>query len=213
MLATRIYAEPVEVEDRLALFGVTREDFFPIVQQVVAARADTIALDSKMNAGMKAFLAGLRHTRLLFVSKGYVPDDTKNIESSVHPETGVKVIYQNVDLACSVARGPKAISAKGSASDRMIENAQGLLFDLEDIPELYQSSDIDAENSVWFFCVSVDGDDVAAEFSRPARMKNRNFDRFIERILIVQPGEWAVREVDQSPTADDYEFSMSRKEL
>lgn len=213
MLATRIYQAPVEVEDRLAFFGVSKSDFFPIIEQVIAARADTIALDSKMNAGMKAFLAGLRHTRLLFSSKGYIPDDTFNIESSIHPETGIKVIYQNVDIACSLSRSPRAISKKGSASKVMVEDAQGFLFDPDEAPEVFHEEVSNSNESIWYFCVAVNGNEIAAELSCPTQIARNNFDGFIERVFIVKPGEWEVREIENGDAdEDDYQVEISRKE-
>jgi len=145
------------------------------------------------------------------MSKGYIPDSTGRIESSLHPETGVKIVYQNVDLACSKAKGPQAISGKGPAADRMIEKAQGFLFQLDDIPEAINSKVLN--NAVWFLCVAVNGESVTAELSLPVSIENQNFGRFVERIFLVKSGEWDPTKVAPLPSAnDDYELVISRKE-
>jgi hypothetical protein len=66
---------------------------------------------------------------------------------------------------------------------------------------------------VWFFCVSVQGDDVRAELSLPAGVGGGNFDGFIERIFIVREGDWAklsIREEDDSD-APQFEPVVTRK--
>jgi hypothetical protein len=211
MNVCRVYVEPEEVEDRLAPFGVTGPELFSVVQQVVAARANTIAVDAAIAAGTQAYLAGVRHSRLLLIDKGYELDNTGNVESSVHPITGIKIIYQSVDIACSEKRGPRALHGKGPATNRMIEEAQGMLFSIETLPEV-APPDMENNKSIWFLCVSVDGDDVAAELSRPQAVQNNNFKGFSERIFLVQPGDWDLIDVERlTASPDDYEFDISRK--
>ncbi len=50
--------------------------------------------------------------------------------------------------------------------------------------------EVDHKNGMWFFCVSVDGDDVRAELSLSGGLENGNFMPFIERIFILQKDEW-----------------------
>ena len=53
----------------------------------------------------------------------------------------------------------------------------------------------------WFYCVSVNGDDVRAELSRPISVSGGNFEGFYERIFVIRDGEWSG--LDVKPVAGD----------
>ena len=61
-------------------------------------------------------------------------------------------------------------------------------------------------SGVWFYCVSVNGDDVRAELSRPISVGGGNFDGFFERIFIIRQGEWPDLAVMPLPTGGLTEF-------
>lgn len=71
-------------------------------------------------------------------------------------------------------------------------------------------------STVWFLCVSInhqDPDDVRAELALPAAIDRGHFKGFLERIFIVNFGDWNSRgSVAKRPDDDDpYEFSIARK--
>ncbi|KMS53619.1 hypothetical protein V474_22850 [Novosphingobium barchaimii LL02] len=216
MHAVRIFKETAEVADRLAPFGVTAEEFYSVIEAVVAARNDVVAADARTAGGSKAYFAGVRHTRFLFLPKGWDMDSTNGVESVVHRESGISIVYQSVDQACVGIRGPQAISGKGPASEAVIKEAQGGLFKDAELPEVAPEKIAELNRSVWFLCVSVndqDPDDVRAELSLPASIDGGNFKGFLERIFVVRSGDWKSRgPVAKRPDdGDPYEFSIARK--
>lgn len=216
MHAVRIYREPIEVADRLSQFGISVEEVFPLINAVIAARNDVVAVDARTAGGSKAYFAGTRHLRFLFLPKGWEMDSTNGIESVVHPESGIRIVYQSVDQACVGIRGPQAVSGKGPGAKAAIEQAQGLLFREDELPEVAPEKIAKLNSSLWFLCVSVneqDEGDVRAELSLPAAIEGGNFEGFLERIFLVRSGDWkGLSPVVRKPEVDDpYEFSIARK--
>ncbi|NHN89451.1 hypothetical protein [Acetobacter conturbans] len=216
MHATRIYREPNEIVDRLSRFGITAEEIIPVIEAVVAAWNDVVSVDARTAAGTQAYLAGVRHLRFLFLPKGWTIDRKGGVESVLHAESGIRIVYQTVDQACVGIRGPKAINGKGPAAKSAIERSQGILFQEEDLPEVAPEKITALNSSMWFLCVSVrddDEDDVRAELSLPAAIEERNFKGFLERIFIVKSGDWKTRNPGAILPEDEdvYDFSIARK--
>lgn len=224
MQPTIIISDPEQAEDRLKSFGVTKDDIAVVVDAVVAAKGDIIAADAVIAAGTQAYLAGVRHTRLLFLSKGWEKHNESNIEAVKSSENGIRVIYQNVDQACRESVSPQAISGKGTAARRMIE-PQGMLFSPKDLPEMVSPKLFQDETQYWFLCISAawvpseDGSgeriSVAAELSLPAKVEDKNFGGFIERIFIINDENWRSPVLDTSdgPVGDgsEHDFTVPRK--
>lgn len=215
MHAVRIYRDPAEVSDRLSQFGVTADDVIPLIEAVVAARNDVVSADARTAAGTKAYLAGVRHLRFLFLPKGWEADSTDGVESVVQIETGMRIVYQSVESACVGIRGPQPINAKGPAAEHAIKLGQGVLFREEELPEVAPEKIAGLNSMLWFLCVSVndeDDEDVRAELSLPAAIENGHFKGFLERIFIVKGGDWKARSPVVTPEDDSaYEFSIARK--
>lgn len=215
MLASKIYAEEWEIDKRLSEFGLTRSELIEVVRSTLAERLNTVEVDVINAPGMLSYIHGTRHLRFLLLSKGYKIHRGKNVESCVHPETGVKIIFQNVDQAAVTFRGPKAVSGKRSGSAEAIQNAQGSLFSDRDLPEVISPSDLSGlSSSVWYLCVSFDERNVRAELSMPVGVKNGNFSGFLERIFIVDSGDWAAISFDDINTDEvaDFEPEITRKQ-
>ena len=202
MLAARIYTEEAEIDLRLAAFGVSRQELLHVVMQVVAAKADTTDDDPVSAGGQFAYIHGTRNLRALFKRKKWLLHREQNIESVKHPDRPWHAVYQNVDLAAYEHRPPQAISGKGAGADRAIHAGQGFLFSREQLAASEPiHPDVPIDSGVWFFCVSVDGDDVRAELSLPSAIEGGNFKGFLERIFIVGDGEWQKPKI--VPVADD----------
>lgn len=192
MLASRIYSEEWEIDARLASgFGVTRDDLVDVIRNTLAERSSSVEVDPINAPGQLAYIAGTRHMRWLFMSKGFVISRDRNVESVINPATGMKIAYQNVDLACA-QRAPRAISGKKAGSAKIIGDAQGLLFPRPgDLPEAVDPELVKGlKSAVWYLCASFDGDDIRAELSLPASVKDGNFYGFLERIFIIRGGDW-----------------------
>lgn len=206
MLTSRIYTEDWDVDQRLQFFGVTRDELVRVVREVVAARSDAVEDDPVTASGQFAYIYGTRHLRGLFRPKKWLRNRDENIEAVQHPENHLKIVYQNVDLAASKTHSPRAISGKGSGADRIIDLAQGSLFSDEELDRLNPATLGAINMGVWFFCVSVNGEDVRAELSLPSSLGLRNFKGFIERIFIVRGGEWDSIKIKPDMDDDIVEF-------
>lgn len=190
MLATRYYREPWDIDSRLVPFGATREEFWRVVAGVVGARADAVENDPATAEGQFAYIYGTRFLRSLLRTKGYLLYREDNVEGVQHPDRNLKIIYQSVDLAASWLHNPRPVSAKRSGSERIVDSAQGSLFTPEELSSAQAITFEPINTGVWYFCVSVDGDDVRAELSLPSTIENGVFGQFIERIFIIGGGEW-----------------------
>jgi len=214
MHAVRIYDQPYAVEDRLADFGVTRNEMIDVIEQIVAARFSVVSVDARAAAGQQAYLAGVRHTRFLFMRRDWEPNCDNGVESVYDPKSKTKIVYQSVDSACVSIRAPQAINAKGKVSSDLVNSAQGCLFTAEELPEVAPSDIENLNSTIWYLCVSAEDDDIRAELSLPAAIVNRNFKGFLERIFIVKAGEWDNRHQPSARRDDDdgaYEFSIVRR--
>lgn len=206
-----VYSEDWEIDARLVPFQVTRSELVEVARGVLGARSEAVENDPATAEGQFAYIYGTRYVRAAWRRKGWLLYRENNIESVRHPQIDWKVVYQNVDIAATRAHEPKAVSGKKAGSERLLDLAQGSLFPPE---QLEGKAAFKATNSgVWFFCVSVNGDDVRAELSLPLGVAHGNFSGFAERIFIVRGGEWP--ELVKTPIPDseptDFEPVVTRK--
>lgn len=203
----QVYKENAEVLDKLSTLNLDKQDLLHVVRAAMAIKADSGPSDPLNAKGQLMYIHGTRTLRQIHLPKGWVMDRTDNIESIFHPATGIKVIYQNTDTAANY-RAPKAISKKGPASARMIDQAQGELF-----PEWGAEKVIRANAQVWYLCVAYKGDEVYAELSRPLSLEDDQFGEFAERIFIKQTGDeepFNPGKFDSSD-AQDFNITVTRK--
>ena len=206
MLEAKIFKEDWEVDSRLNSFGVTKDELMTAVQMAVSARADSVAHDPVTAPGTLSYIYGTRGIRDVFAAKGWIPDCTFGIESIYDPDTGTKIIFQNTDSACE-DRNPKAISAKGRASEMAIMLASKYLPGMEECQKLLRGP-------VWYLCVFANGDDVRAELSRPLSVEGGQFSAFFERIFILNHGEWkpfTLSRKEDYPLFQDFDIPVTRK--
>ncbi|MFG1245045.1 hypothetical protein [Xanthobacter versatilis] len=206
MAAVRVLADHPEVDARLAEFGVTRQELLEVVRGVVAARSDATLDDPASAEGLLAYIYGTRYVRQVFLAHEWVRYRENNVESVKHPDRPLKVVYQSVDLAADTLHKPQAVSGKGSGADRIIAVGQAGLFPEEEMSAARDQSLAELQTGVWFFCVSVQGDDVRAELSLPSGISGGNFEGFIERIFILGGGEWPADAIVVSDRPDGIEF-------
>lgn len=183
--ATLIYREDWEIDARLVPFDATRPELVEVARAVVAARADAVENDPATAEGQFAYIFGTRSTRTLWRRKGWLLHREENIEAVKHPKIDWKVIYQSVDLASHVSHDPRAASGKGSGADRLIDAGQGSLFTPEQLAAGHASKFNPLNSGAWFYCVSVNGDDVRAELSLPIGISGNNFEGIIRLTPVV----------------------------
>ncbi|UDQ88408.1 hypothetical protein LJE71_19430 [Xanthobacter autotrophicus] len=206
MAAVRVLADHPDVDARLAEFGVTRQELLEVVRGVVAARSDATLDDPASAEGLLAYIYGTRYVRQVFLAHEWVRYRENNVESVKHPDRPLKVVYQSVDLAADTLHKPQAVSGKGSGADRIIAVGQAGLFPEEEMSAARDQSLAELQTGVWFFCVSVQGDDVRAELSLPSGISGGNFEGFIERIFILGGGEWPADAILDGDRPDGIEF-------
>jgi len=215
MIPARIYNEEWTVDARLSeTFGVTRGQLIQVVKEVVGARADAVENDPITAAGQFAYIHGTRNVRALFRSRGWNLYRKDNIELVRHPERDLTISYQSVDLAASESYSPMAISGKGAGAERAIEEAQLSLFSPAELVRHDPRALATINTGMWFFCVSVVGEDVRAELSLASGVSGGNFSGFIERIFIVKKGDWDNIRLATGPDSDavDFEPIIIRKQ-
>lgn len=206
MLTSRIFKEEWSVDARLSeTFGVTRAELIAVVKEVVGARNDAVDNDPISAAGLFAYIHGTRNIRSLFGTKGWHNWRKDNIELVRHSDRPLMIAYQSVDLAASEMHLPQAISGKGKGAERVIDEAQMSLFSIPGFePQMQLAAPINT--GLWHFCVSVVGDDVRAELSLSEGVAGGNFAGFIERIFIVNKGDWESIRVTDGDRNDAVDF-------
>lgn len=209
MTESKIYHDLPDVNSKLLTeFGLTRSEIILIAQEAVAGRTSAVPHEPRTAPGVLAYFAGTKGLRDVSVPKGYVADDTNNIASVVNPKTGIQIIYQNVDSAAISSVEPKAISAKGPASQKMVAHSTLNMF-----PALEKEDQQKINRQTWYLCVCMNGEDVRVEISKPYSIDNGQFSGFIERIFIVKMGEWTDPESfssDEAP-AQDFDIQVTKK--
>jgi hypothetical protein len=126
----------------------------------------------------------------------------------VNLDRGLKLVFQNADLAAAEHQDPKAMSEKGNASERAVRLAQGWLF-----PEM-ECDEVRRETAhLWFLFVSIDGSDIRSELSRPRAIADGQFAGFHERIFILNRGDLDKLSVgfDDDVPVDGPEVIVSKK--
>ena len=212
MPSLTIYDKPRLVATRLAPLGLDRDALVQVVLRAVAARNDAVAIDPINAPGLLAYIYGTRGIRHYLLPKGWKMDRSENLEATVNPQTGTRLIYQNCDICCDASREPRPISAKGAAAGRLVEHLNGDLF-----PELIAEARAvaAAPGKVWFLCVSVDNEEIRAELSCPKRLEGKQFGEFHERIYLLQKGDLGPQpkptHARYDEVTDEYEVILTKK--
>jgi hypothetical protein len=174
----------------------------------VGGRRDAVDDDPITAARTLSYIFGPRGLRMLFRPKEWKLNRSGGVESVFHPDRGIKIVFQNADLAAEERRDPKAVSDKGSATERAVRLGQRNLF-----PELEEEEIKEATAAVWYYFVSCDGDDVRAELSRPRAVVDGQFLGFHERIFIVKKGDISEFsfEAGGGEPPQEFDFEITRK--
>lgn len=213
MEKTKHIKDPQSVIDRLKELRLARDGLLTAVETAISASAGVTANHANNAAGTYRYHEGTAMLRDQFVGEGgWVKDSTNNIEAIFNPEIGVKVVFQNVDKACSEFIAPQPSSPKKSASKRCIETNN--LFDVAAIPltfDLYKQKKV----RTYYLMASDNENEVEAELSLVTGVTDSGlFDGFAERVFLSYP-DWSS---PADPTEDslgagdnDFSFEISRK--
>ncbi|WBU55375.1 hypothetical protein [Paracoccus sp. SCSIO 75233] len=206
-MVAKIYIDDIDVDRRLAELGMDRQDILDIRDVAASMHATgSSPLFPANGAGQLAYQYGTRELRATFLKRGWVIDQSYGTNGVRHPDRKVIVLYQNVDVACSLSDLPQARSRKGAGSERL---SQGSAFDLieEVVPATHSGEGLDVE--VWYVMVAQDG---AVEVTH-ALIKGGEFSEFIERIFVHDGSDFDALEEDGSSDDDaiDFDIKISRK--
>ena len=205
MNQTLVLKDSWDVDSKLETLDITKKELVSIAISAATAKNDAVSIDPINAPGQLSYIYGTRAIRMaLLPKKGWRLDRHDNIETTFNQELNVRIIFQNVDFACS-EHSPKAISSKGNATKRLVENNAAFLW-----PEMEDDFKARENTSVWFFCVSTKGDEVRAELSRPCLIEDGQFCGFVERIYIIADNDWnPVEDVDTND--QDFDIQVTRK--
>lgn len=207
-----VVKEQAEVQPMLASIGVNREQLLEIVKMAIRARGDATPADPTFTPGMLSYIYGTRGLRVELGRHGWEPCRTDNIESVYNPATGVKIVFQNAELAGDPLRDPIAISKKGPAAERAVEIGQYEMF-----PAIRHAEIRKRTAAHWYLFVqaavieSLDGtinQDVRAELSFPKAIEDEEFSGFNHRIILLQKGEWDGIDLSDDRGGPDLDFDV-----
>ncbi len=204
-----VLKEDVDVDSRLKYLELDRDKLISVVHDAMAARADCTVFDAANAPGTFAYLYGTRKLRFVFSGDSWASDRTDSIEAIKNTVLKIKVIFQNVDIACSMALPPKPISEKGPSSERACWRNQGDLFGFENLPLIHAGLQQPEDYKTYYLMVDKNG---SAELSRPI-IENKTFSAFIERIFIADSDLINNPPVEDSITTytDDIDFDITKK--
>lgn len=206
---TMIYIDDIDVDRRLSELGMNRQDILDIRDVAASMHATgSSPLFPANGAGQLAYQYGTRELRATFLKRGWVIDQSYGTNGVRHPDRKIIVLYQNVDVACSLSDLPQARSRKGAGSERL---SQGSAFDLieEIVPSTHSGEGEGLDVEVWYVMVAQDG---AVEVTH-ALIKGGEFSEFIERIFVHNGSDFDALEEDGSSDDDavDFDIKISRK--
>ncbi len=201
---SEVRREPWEVEGRLAELNLDRRTLLRVAAMAHGERGNATPFHAANAAGTFAYQQGTFALRNEHVgTAGWQIDRTNGVEAIYHPAIRVRVVFGNVDVACSDLQEPKPRSEKGSGAER---SCQGNLFG-----HLPRYAPKQTGPDITFYLM-VD-DEGRTELSRPI-VRGGKFTAFPERIYLFRDGDGgdgAMLPLDDSDTIIDFDPHVARK--
>lgn len=203
--ATAIVRGEAEVANRLADFGLVREQLLAVAKTARAWADDASPLMPVNAPGTLAYIHGVMELRQQVLGGNYVVDRTCGIEAVVNRDRRIRIAFQNVDRACDPNFPPNPRSSKGSASELLCG------------PTLFEYAGVETgpltgvlSDGVPTYYVMV-GEDGSVEFSHPV-ISNGSYVQFHERILIsAQDDDWAEAIDPETGPVEDFDIPVRFK--
>jgi hypothetical protein len=209
MRQTVVVSEILDAEHEVSQFDLKLSTIQKVARAASAARASALDLDVSFAPGMLSHIYGNRQLRLELLPLGWRKGRSNNVESVINDELGIQIIFQNVDIACVIDYSPQAISGKGAASRKLVQD--GLQAELWEIP-VDPPVNVDQAYSkrgvtpvVWMLCVSNDGNRLRAELSKPDKFEGDQFEDFSTRIFVLDEENGTDPDISIKPSSDDYD--------
>lgn len=203
-----VISEPLDVEQEMSQLGVKLSVAQKVARAASAGRASALEIDVAFTPGMLSHIYGNRHLRLELMPQGWRKGRFNNVESVINDESGIQVIFQNVDIACDLAHSPQAISGKGAGSRKLVQAGllQGQLWERPVNPPTDPKQEASRNGIiplVWMFCVSNDGRRLRAELSKPDNFDGTQFENFSKRIFLLDEECGTDPTISIRPSSDD----------
>lgn len=197
-----VLREPWDVDRRLTELQLNRNRLLKVRLQAVSAAADATPFHPANAAGTFSYQYGTWGLRQEFVDDVWQLDRIDGVEAIRNETVKVKVIFANVDIACSDEQPPKPRSPKGAGAERA---CSGNLF-----PSLPRFAPRQTDEwATYFLMVDVKG---AAELTRPV-IRGNTFGAYVERIYL-SDGEdlrGTSLSLDDGDVTDNFDPQVARK--
>lgn len=177
MHPTLLRIEPDDCVDRVGQMELNIEGLLRAADTALGAASDSSPFDPANAAGTFAYFYGTRALREEFVGERWQVDRQESVEAMRNDDLKIRVVYQNVDVACHEKLLPKPRSKKGAGSERTC--SENMLFDADAIPH-YTPAPAKTDYATYYLMVDEDG---ACELSCPI-VTNGTFSSFLERIFL-----------------------------
>jgi len=206
-VVTKVYIDDIDVERRLSELGMDRQDVLDIRNVAASMHATgSSPLFPANGAGQLAYQYGTRELRATFLKRSWTIDQSYGTSGVRHPAQKIIVLYQNVDVACSLSNNPQPRSRKGAGSERL---GQSNAFDLieDQVPSTHSGKELDVD--VWYVMVAQNG---AVEVTH-ALINNGEFSDLIERIFVHDGSDFDNLDdrLSSNDDAVDFDIMISRK--
>ena len=198
LIETAIH-QGLSMEQRLSELGLNRESLEKVAKVASGAKNDSTANDPANAPGTFSYIYGTRTLREEFVGEKWAIDQTESVEAIRNDELQIRVIFQNVDIACEADLTPRPRSRKGAGSERV---CQGNMFPEFPMPE-------ENGHATYYLMLAQDG---AFELSQPI-VRGGKFDEFVERIFIATADSLDIDIADEQSTeaVNDLDIDVTRK--
>jgi hypothetical protein len=211
----QIIGDPMDVERRLADFGLTTGQVLAVRDSARAAFEDASPLMPLNAPGTLAYIYGVNALRGQILDGEWTIDRTLGVEAVINHRLGVRIGYQNVDRACDMVFRPMPRSAKGPSSERMcaapLFDYYGMSLD-SDQDRLPKDgiTDPHGDQIVTYFVMV--GEDGSVELSCPV-IANQRYTGFRERIFVYRGDDDWERSIEpEVGPVDDFEVTVTLKD-
>lgn len=169
--------------ERLKQLQLDMARLLKVVERVRGASGLVTKNSTSNAAGTKAYLEGPEALRDEFIGDYWECTKDDHLEGIFNKHLNVKVLFQNVDVACVYHIDPRARSPKGAASLRAcLGNSAKVELPLSKYMDMPPPQELEDLSKVYYLMVDQEG---SAELSQPI-IKAKQFDKFVERIFLVK---------------------------
>lgn len=177
LVETRIIDDPADVASFLEANDLTARGIVAVRDAAYMQMVDCSPLMAANAPGSLAYHYGVLEMRVQFLGDHWELCREGGIEAIFNPKRNTKIVFQNVDVACSRVTNPKPRSEKGAGAER---ECQANLFEFYGVLAPTKVRVPQSGMAVHFIMVAEDG---AVELSRPV-VEDKKFTGFVNRVFV-----------------------------